>query len=436
MAGTPTATSSVGESSPAAGISSSALSSGPKAAAGNGGGGGGTTGGGGGGGGGDGQGGTSRPRAGGGTYRGEVGVTKDTVTIGFLFAKSGPYQAIVGNVGPAIQAAFDEINAAGGIHGRKLIAITGDDGYNDASTALSSTKAMKDQVFGVSSFVIDTFSAVYSYLDENRIPYLFANSSNRSAALKLRYGFTTTSFLETQAELLPQFMIAKFNARSKKIGVIYQDSPFVRPVVEAFKRNAASAGMRVVVTQPVAETPSTCINEVSKVQASGAEVVWLAGGPLPAACVLRDADNAGYHPAWTGVSKTFDFNVTNTASGCKTDGIVTMGAWQTLESPDGRRYAAAMASKYPENANAGTDDIGYWGWAVAHDWAEALRRAGPGPTRGSFVTGMETMRNWDGGSSAPLTFGPGDRIGSRAVLTTKAVNCQWQTIDRKWRDHF
>lgn len=375
------------------------------------------------------SGGGSRP------YAGEVGVTDNTVTIGFIFARSGPYQALLRNWEPAISAAFADVNEKGGVHGRTVVPIFGDDGYNNASLALQSAQAMKDKVFGISTGVANAFAYIYNFAEENRIPYVYLNGE-RTAGLKLRYGFPSLTFLDTQAEMLPDFMIAKFHARTRRIGIIYQDTVALKPAVDSFKRVAANRGLNVVVSQPVSETPSTCVNEVSNAQGAEAEVVWLFGGPVMASCVLRDADNIGYHPTWTGTSNTFNFQVTNTAAGCKTEGMVTMGAWNTLESKAGQGYQAAMREHYPNNVDAPDDDLAYGAWGWARVWIEALRRAGPNPTRESLVRGMETMRGWNGGQFSPLTFGPRNRIGGTQVLTVKVVDCTWVTIDPRWRDHF
>lgn len=400
-------------------------------------GGGDATGGGGGGGGGSGGGGSGGGGSGGsGAYRGEVGVTKDTITIGFIYPRSGPYQGLTTNAEPAIRAAFDDINAAGGIYGRKLVPMFGDDGYNNASVALASAQSLNDKVFGMHTLTFNGFAAMHRFLEEKKVPYLFGNA-DRAAGAKLRYGFVGTTYLQTQAEMLPDFMKGKFDAQSKRIGIIYQDTPDVKPAIASFKAAAKDAGLNVVITQVVEEAPSTCANEVTNLQGANAQVVWLAVGPLPAVCVLRDADTVGYKPVWTGTSNTFNFNVINTASGCKTEGMVTMGGWQTLEQPAGQRYRSAMAKHYPNDPDIQDDDLGgYLAWGSALYWAEAARRAGRNPTRESFVTGMETMRGWAGGPFSPLTFGPGDRAGSRAVLTTKVVNCKWVTIDPKWRTSF
>ena len=66
----------------------------------------------------------------------EVGVSSDTILFGQAAALDGPSSALGLGMRQGILAAFAEINAKGGVHGRKLKLISRDDGYDpDRSVA-------------------------------------------------------------------------------------------------------------------------------------------------------------------------------------------------------------------------------------------------------------------------------------------------------------
>lgn len=66
----------------------------------------------------------------------EVGVSSDAILFGQAAALEGPSSALGQRLRHGIAAAFAEINARGGIHGRKLQLISRDDGYDpDRSVA-------------------------------------------------------------------------------------------------------------------------------------------------------------------------------------------------------------------------------------------------------------------------------------------------------------
>src|SRR5665647_427808 len=63
-------------------------------------------------------------------FGGEAGVTSDRILFGQAAALAGPSSALGQGMRQGILAAFAEVNAKGGVHGRKLELISRDDGYD------------------------------------------------------------------------------------------------------------------------------------------------------------------------------------------------------------------------------------------------------------------------------------------------------------------
>jgi branched-chain amino acid transport system substrate-binding protein len=59
---------------------------------------------------------------------------------------------------------------------------------------------------------------------------------------------------------------------------------------------------------------------------------------------------------------------------------------------------------------------------------EALRRAGANPTRLGFRQALESMKGFDLGVGAPLTFGPEHHQGLDNVYFTRVENQRWVPI--------
>src|SRR3982074_143836 len=60
----------------------------------------------------------------------EDGVSSDSILFGQAAALEGPSSALGQGMRQGILAAFAEINAKGGVHGRKLSLVSRDDGYD------------------------------------------------------------------------------------------------------------------------------------------------------------------------------------------------------------------------------------------------------------------------------------------------------------------
>src|SRR5262249_35546122 len=78
------------------------------------------------------------------------GVTDNEIRFGISAAFSGPAKELGQNMRLGIEAAFNAVNARGGVHGRMLRLIAADDGYEPARTAETMKRLYeKDQVFGI-----------------------------------------------------------------------------------------------------------------------------------------------------------------------------------------------------------------------------------------------------------------------------------------------
>jgi branched-chain amino acid transport system substrate-binding protein len=101
---------------------------------------------------------------------------------------------------------------------------------------------------------------------------------------------------------------------------------------------------------------------------------------------------------------------------------VTLAAYFPLPGTDAKvdetlatiaRINPALA-RQPFNAVAGV--------AFLEPFLEGLRRAGPNLTRSSFITAMESIRNWDGQVARGITFGPDRRQGINKLYIIRSEN--------------
>src|ERR1700720_4097967 len=80
----------------------------------------------------------------------EIGVSSDTILFGQAAALEGPSSALGQGMRQGILAAFAEINAKGGVRGRKLKLVSRDDGYDpDRSVAETTELIEKDKIFAL-----------------------------------------------------------------------------------------------------------------------------------------------------------------------------------------------------------------------------------------------------------------------------------------------
>ncbi len=362
-----------------------------------------------------------------------TGVTKDTISVGFFYPKTGAYTGLARNAAAVMQAALDE---AGPIHGRKLVLKTYDDGTANASTIQVEEKRAKDEAFALMSIVSESNVVLAPIADQHKVPLLLINVDEK-VALPLTSVFPLGTFWERQATILPGFIKNVLGGAQKRIGIVYEGTSTAKEAKEAFKAKAAQMGLQIVFEQPIAMNQSTCANEVSNLQAKQVELVYMMNGPLGGICMLRDSQALGYQPTWTGVGTSWNFNVVAAASGGAADGIRTLASMTTLDTPAGRHFQEVVRKAAP-NTGAEDDDIMLIVYSLAQTYLEALRRTGPDLSRETFVHTMETkMSGYESGYLPPPTFGPGKRSGPLAVgVSACCTNNQWTTPAIGWHAAF
>src|ERR1700743_3569427 len=104
----------------------------------------------------------------------EVGVTASRILFGQAAAMSGPSSALGLKMRQGILAAFAEVNAKGGVHGRKLELISRDDGYDPDRSVLQTIKLLhEDKVFALIGAVGTPTSLVTAPIArEENVPFI------------------------------------------------------------------------------------------------------------------------------------------------------------------------------------------------------------------------------------------------------------------------
>ncbi len=154
-----------------------------------------------------------------GAYKGEVGVTDDTITLGILTPKTGPY-AIAGQTGDVnelFRTAAEEVNADGGIQGRMIEIKEYDDGSGNPATTQASVRKAADEVFGLISIIGNTATVAAPLAEQAKVPLIVGNIDGR-VARPLKYVFGALPFWDTSARagVIPQVVDVVLDKRPKE----------------------------------------------------------------------------------------------------------------------------------------------------------------------------------------------------------------------------
>lgn len=349
----------------------------------------------------------------------DIGVTATEILIGEVQPMSGP-ASLIGKAGAAgSKLAIAEINATGGINGRKLRAIYEDDGYVP-SRSVSAVKKLidSDKVFGITGTTGSSHMvAMLPTIEEAKIPTIVHMAPNPIVVTPRRPTVFMIGPDYDYAGYVPiRYMVEKMGKKGAKYGILYQDDDFGKALHSGYVKAVKEFGLNSVAEIPFKRGSKDFSAEVLTLKDKGVTAVYLGTLTTESASIMAEF-------------RRLDMDVT----------LGTLWAGQLppavkLAAPSGYQYLIpdyyasnydapgvalmALAKKYlsaDDHANFNRYTVsGYVGTKVL---AEGIRRCGANVTRACVVNELNKLKNFStGGLSGPVSF---DNPKGQAVLPIK-----------------
>jgi branched-chain amino acid transport system substrate-binding protein len=343
---------------------------------------------------------------------------------------SGPFSgglSLLGlSVRDGVDVAFAEINEQGGVGGRKLQFIAEDDNYEPMRTIASARKLVEQDKVVALLAVTGTApsAALLPFVTESKTPMLFPYAFSHSLTTPLnRDVFTTLPEVRVQMMVLANYILK--DLKQTKVAAIYQNDDFGQDAVAGLDERFGRDKMPLV-KLPFDRGTTNFSGVVAQAKAAGVEHVVFLGIPKDAALVMREANNLGWKPQFSGHNALGDPQTFQLA-GPLAEGAIAIAVMEPLDSdkPAVKAFIAAQ-QKYKPNTKPTTYSM--HGYQAGKLLAEALKRSGGKTDEASIVSALETMKNYDTGLMAPLTFAADRHAGSMAGAIMKAEGGKWRII--------
>lgn len=170
----------------------------------------------------------------------------------------------------ASQLAIDEINAAGGINGRKLELITEDTAY-DPKRALDAYQALK--LKGVKFFIMDGSPVVATLGKKVLEDGNFAIAQGATVPSYKDGSNLTCRIALTADQFAPSIANLVFNKLGfKKIAILTMDNEYGRSMEGEFKKSFAEKGGSVVITEVFQTSEGDLRTQITKIKGKQAEI--------------------------------------------------------------------------------------------------------------------------------------------------------------------
>lgn len=346
------------------------------------------------------------------------GVEADRIVFGQSAALEGPAAALGQEMRRGILAAFAEVNAAGGIGGRRLELVSYDDGY-EPERAIDNTERLieEDRVFALIGAVgTPTSAAVAPIAVASGVPFIgpFTGAEFlRDPALTTVVNVRASYFQETER-------IAAWLTDEQgidRIAVLYQDDSFGRVGLQGMRQALARRGLEVV-SQGVYPRNTTAVKRaLLAIRQGDPEAVVIVGTYAPSAAFTLWARKLGLPVLFVNLSFVGSEALAQALVEHAPDGAAVADTYisQVVPPPDGETLP--LLAQYRAAIGGDTSFISLEGY-IAGRLAIAVLQAIEGePTREAFLASLQRIGSFDLGGFA-LRYGPGDNQGSDAVFLT------------------
>ncbi|MEO6016893.1 MAG: ABC transporter substrate-binding protein [Polaromonas sp.] len=330
-----------------------------------------------------------------------------------VLASTG-HQMVVGG-----QIYFDAINAQGGIHGAKIRHEVADDGYKVAET-VRLTREMLAQpevvaLFGFAGTANVTQLLTDGVLDVGGAALVAPYTGGES----LRNPFNPwifhvrAGYADEAEHMVQQLTTLGMN----RIAVMYQDDGFGKAGLLGVTNALAKRSLNIAMAAGYERNTDKVEEAVKKIKASDAQAVIMVSVNKSTAAFMKLYRESG------GGAQLYNISVVDPAELVKLAGLKNahgLGISQVVpypymaNLPVVREYQTLLKKYAPKELVNYTSFEEFVGAKVL---VEALRRAGPNPTRAKVVKALESMGSYDTGGIT-VSYSPGNRIGSRYVEVT------------------
>src|SRR5438093_5561795 len=214
--------------------------------------------------------------AGASAQRDTRGVTKSAIGLGMHTDLSGPAATYGVSSSNAVKMRFDDVNGAGGIHGRKIRLIVEDTQYQVPRAVQAGNKLInRDHIFAmVAGLGTPMNNALFKDQFEAGVPNLFPLSAARSMYEpfhKLKFYGAATYVDQVRAGI--NYFVTK--KAKKGLCAMYQDTDFGKEVLDGVQLQAEKLRIKIVETVTHKPTDQDFTAPITKLKSAGCDLVVL-----------------------------------------------------------------------------------------------------------------------------------------------------------------
>ena len=371
---------------------------------------------------------TTKPTIPPSAFSDHTGITAKTVSVGNV---STLVAGLFKGAAVGVQAFADYVNTVGGVYGRKIIVDSSDDGYSGGPNKQQTQADIQKDVAMVGGFSLeDNFGG--AVLKANpQVP-------NVTVSLDLATNNLPNSFSPAPAangwQLGPlAYFKKKYPKAISHAAAMVAGEPSAIAKWNAEKSAMQSLGYKVVY-DPTFEISQTEFDQnVIAMKNKGVKILFLEQMPQNyAAAVVQALNHQDFHPVLVLGGSTYSEQLIPSAGGPSAinGSYMEQNTSLYLGEDDAAIPAITAFQTWIQKASPGfkADLYTLFGWLSAELFTEALKAAGPHPSRGSILQQLRKITSFSGGNLVG-TADPAAKIPTNCYIIAKITDGKFQRVD-------
>ena len=357
----------------------------------------------------------------------QQGVSPTEIVIGTAQDLSGPIVNFSKAAVNGMRMRVDEVNAAGGIHGRKLRLVVEDHGYDPKKAVLAAQKMVQQDKIFASLGSIGTPTAMAAmpiYLDA-KVAHLFPLSGAREMfepLAPLKFSFAAPYYDQIRAGIK---RLVKEKGL-KKVCTVYQDDDFGLEVMRGAEQGLKDIGAAYAERTTYKRGATEFSSQVAKMKEAGCDGVVIGTIIRETIGVIGTAKKLDWNPVFVGTTASYS-EIIHKLGGALVNGFYSTCTVNNPYADDPNPKIREWFTTYKGKFNEDPTVFSVYGWEIINLFAIAANAAGKDLTPDTLNKAIESTKF------------PADMFGAdensfsatKHLGTDRAMLCQIQ--DGKWK---
>jgi len=318
--------------------------------------------------------------------------TSNTISIGHFGSLTGSEATFGTSTDQGIRMAFDEVNAKGGVLGKKLNLVTEDDGSQTTQVPIVVNKLINSSsVLCLMGEVASSRSlAAAPIAQKSGVPMVTASSTNPKVTQVGNYIFRTCFIDPFQGTVMSKF--ARETLHVKKVAILTDNaSDYSKGLTQYFSADWTKSGGQIVASESYKAGDQDFQSQLTKIKGTSPDAIYIPGYYTEVGNIAVQARRLGMTMPLMGGDgwdspKLFDIG------GASLDGCYFSNHYSSQsKDPKVVAFVAAYKAKY----NAVPDGLAAVAYDAGNIVADAIKRAGT-PDRQKLRDALASTKGFQG----------------------------------------